>query len=130
MVFHILKNIIKTSALLLVGAGIGIWFAPPSIKALIGQKIAVAEDHVKKLNTGANKLWVNNFQKKIFSAGKSLDPRQIDKKTVQAWLTSGKHAVATISDDAKKAQDTLSRANRVISSAKKEYQHYGTLFGM
>ena len=130
MVFRILKSFVKATVLLTIGAGIGIWFAPPSVKALMGKNIAVAQEHTKKLNSGANKLWADNLQKKLTSAGKSLDPRQIDQKTVEAWLTSGKNAFATISDDAKKTQDTLSRANRVISSAKKEYLQYGTLFGM
>ena len=130
MVFRILKSIVKATVLLTIGAGIGIWFAPPSAKALMGKKIAVAQVHAKKLNTGANKLWAENLQKKLVSAGKSLDPRQVDKKTVEAWLTSGKHAVSNISDDAKKTSETLSRANRVIQSAKKEYQQFGTLFGM
>ena len=130
MVFRILKNFVKVTALITIGAGIGIWFSPPTAKVVMKQKLTMAQGHTKKLQTDANKLWTSNFQKKFASTTKNLDPRNIDKKTVDGWIRSGKNVMATIAADVKKTQDTVVKANQVIQSAKSEYRQYGTMFGM
>lgn len=130
MVFRILKNIVKTTALIAAGAAIGIWFAPPTAKAELQKRFAVAQKHSGKLHSSADKLWTDNLQKKLVNATKSMDPRKIDGKMVDGWIQSGKNAVATISTEAKKTQETLVKANQVIQSAKTEYRQYGTMFGM
>jgi hypothetical protein len=130
MVFRILKNIVKVTALLTVGAGIGIWFAPPSAKTLMKQRLTVAQKHSKGLQSSADKYWTSNLKQKLASATKSLDPRRIDRKVVDGWLTSGKHTLATISADAKGTQETLVKANRAIEAAKKEYRNVSTILGM
>ena len=40
MVFRIIKIVLKTTALLAIGAGIGIYFAPPMAKTVMKQKLA------------------------------------------------------------------------------------------
>lgn len=130
MVFRILKNIVKTTALIAAGAAIGIWFAPSTAKAELQKRFAVAQKHSGKLQSSADKLWTDNLQKKLVNATKSMDPRKIDGKMVDGWIQSGKNAVATISTEAKKTQETLVKANQVIQSAKTEYRQYGTMFGM
>ena len=130
MVFRILKNIVKAGVLLTIGAGIGIWFAPPTAKLMMKQKLGVAQVHSKKLQDGANKLWTTSLQKKLSHAASSLDPRKIDRKTVDGWVASGKNAVATISTSAKQTQETISKANQVLQTAKHDYKEVGTMFGM
>ena len=130
MVFRILKNIVKTTVLLTIGAGIGIWFAPPTAKLFLKQKLTVAQKHTSKLQSSADKLWTKDLQKKLASAGSSLDPRKIDKKTIEGWIKSGKNAVATISADAQQTGETLSKANQVMQRAKGEYHQIGSIFGM
>jgi hypothetical protein len=130
MVFRILKNIFKTTLLLGIGAGIGVWFAPPRARILLKQKLTVAQGHSKKFQAGANNLWTTSLQKKFVSATTSLDPRKIDRKTINAWVESGKHTVARISADAKQTEEALTKAGKVIQSAKTEYQQVGNMFGM
>lgn len=130
MVFRIIKNIFKTTVLLAIGAGIGIYFAPPMAKTVMKQKLAVAQKHTNSLRTDANKVWTKNLESKFVQATKSLDPRKIDRKMIDGWVQSGKSAVATISADAKRTQETFVKANQVIQSAKSEYQQFGTMFGM
>jgi hypothetical protein len=130
MVFRILKNFVKVTVLITIGAGIGIWFSPPTAKVVMKQKLTMAQGHTKKFQTDANKLWTSNFQKKFTGTTKNLDPRNIDKKTVDGWIRSGKNVLATIAADVKKTQDTVVKANQVIQSAKSEYRQYGTMFGM
>ncbi len=130
MVFRILKSIVKVSVLLTIGAGIGVWFSPPTAKVVMKQKLTMAQGHTKKIQTDAKKLWTSNFQKKFASATKNLDPRRIDKKTVDGWIRSGKNVMASIAADAKKTQETVVKANQIIQNAKSEYRQYGTMFGM
>jgi hypothetical protein len=130
MVFRILKNIVKTTAILCVGAGIGIWFAPPTTKAAMKQKLAIAQDRTKGMQQGASKLWKTSLEKKFNGAAKNLDPRKIDKKMVSGWIQSGRNAVATISEDAKRTQETIVKANQVLQSAKAEYRKVGSILGM
>ena len=130
MVLRILKNIVKTTMLISAGAALGIWFAPPTAKAALGQRFAMVQKHTTKIQTNADKLWTASLQKKLVNATKSLDPRKIDRKTVDGWIESSKTAVATISADAKKTQETLLKANEVIQSAKSEYRRHGTMFGL
>jgi hypothetical protein len=130
MVFQILKNIVKLSVVLATGAALGIWFAPPSAKALMKQKLAVAQKSTKGIQSDANKYWTANLQKKMETATKTLDPRQIDRKVVDEWYAKSKHAVGSISANAKRTQETLVKANQIIQSAKSEYRQYGTMFGM
>ena len=130
MVFRILKSFVKVTVLLTLGAGIGIWYAPPLTKHLMKQKLAVAQKHTKGFQANANKLWTNNLQKKFASATRSIDLRKFDKKAIASWVQSGKNAVATISADAQHAQETLTKANQLLKSAKSEYRQAGTFFGM
>ena len=130
MIFSILKNIVKATVLLTVGAGVGIWYAPPSARSLLKQKLTVAQGHSKKIQAGANKIWTTSLQQKFAKTAASIDPRKIDRKTIDAWVENGKHAVATISADARQTQETLTKAGQVIQSAKKEYKQVGNMFGM
>ncbi len=130
MVFKIIKTVVKCAVLLTLGAAIGIWFAPPQAKVLMGKKLAVAQGHAQKFHKGANKLWIENLQKKLAAAGKSLDPRRIDKDTVNSWVNSGKHTIAAISADAKQTQESISKAGQVLQSARSEYQKVGAILGM
>jgi hypothetical protein len=62
MVFRILSKVFRASVLLMVGAGIGVWFAPPTLKLLMRQKLAVAEVKASSFHKSANRLWTASLQ--------------------------------------------------------------------
>ena len=130
MVFQMIKTLVKATLLLSIGAGLAIWFAPPSAKKEMQKHLILVQGKTKGVRNSADKLWTNGWKQKLAHVGKSLDPRQIDQKTIGKWVESGKNAVASISEGAGRTQETLTKANKVMQNAKSEYKNLGTIFGM
>ena len=130
MVFRMIKTLVKATLLLSIGAGLAIWFAPPSAKKEMQTHLILVQGKTKDVRKSADKIWTNSWKQKLAHVGKSLDPRQIDQKMIGKWVASGKNAVATITESAGRTQETLSKANEVMRNAKSEYKNLGTIFGI
>jgi len=116
-----LKSFVQAGLLLGIGAGLGIWFAPPSTKGLMKEKLTFAQTKAKDFHINVSSDWFAGAKKTLDKAPK-VDFKKLNQREFSAWIQSVEKAYASVSEQAVQTQKSVNAINRYLEGAKTEYK--------
>ncbi len=125
-----LKSLIRSSILLLAGAGLGIWFAPPKTRDVMKLDFALAQAKAKDFHSRVSSKWVDNAQHSLNGAAKQVDFKKLNRKQFNQWINSVKTSYDNISEQASRTQKSLAAVDSYLKNAKDEVHKQRKMLGI
>lgn len=119
-----IKSFVRAGVFLMIGAGLGIWFAPSNAREFLHSKIAVARGSAEDFNANVGSTWFSNAEKTLTAATKKVDLKKLNKEEFSRWMKSVQDAYATVSTQAVRTQQGIETINQYLKSASAEYQKH------
>ncbi len=121
-----LKGLVRSSLLLAIGAGLGIWFAPPNAKKVMERQVTFAKQKAGDFHSEVGSHWIATAEDRLQGV-KKIDVSRLNRKQFEAWVRSVRDAYDTVSDQAVRTQKSIAAVNSYLETAKNEFQKHKDL---